>query len=275
MNEALAGSASGWEAQLKLGFRHNGVKTVLARRSHRGPLMVQRPFYPEGELCHVYLLHPPGGIVAGDRLAIDVHAADKAEALLTTPAAGKFYRSAGLFADQTVTLKIDDGASLEWLPQETIIYEGARLNSGIDIELAGDARFIAWEILALGRPAAGEGFDVGEAFLRWRITRDAKPVYLETMRLGSESFAACWGLNKHSVCGTLFACSAGADQRNAVREIIGDAPGRGVTLIDDLLICRAVENGTEPIRRFFEQVRAAIRAVIIRRENHTPRIWTT
>lgn len=266
---------SGWEARLKLGFSHNGFKTLLSERIHQGPLTVQRPFYPEGPVCHVYLLHPPGGIVAGDRLYIDVHAAAGAQALLTTPAAGKFYRSAGLLARQNVTLKIESNAALEWLPQETIVYEGANLDSGINIELARGARLIAWEILAFGRPAAGEGFNVGEALLRWRITREAKPLYLETMRLDAEAFAAPWGLNGHSVCGTLFACSATAKQRDKVREIIGDSTGRGVTLIDDLLICRAVDHKTEPLRRFFERVRDAIRGDIVQRESHSPRIWAT
>lgn len=266
---------AGWEAELRLGFSHNGIKTLLSERRHRGPLTVQRPFYPEGGLCHVYLLHPPGGIVAGDRLHIDVHAAANAEALLTTPAAGKFYRSGGLQARQSVALKIDDGAVMEWLPQETIVYEGARLASTVAIDLTGDARFLAWEILALGRPAAGEGFSAGEAQLNWRILRDNKPIFLETMRLDAEAFAARWGLNRHSVCATLFACPATAKQLETVREIIGDAPGRGVTLIDDLLICRACDHKTEAVRRFFETVRAALRGTIVRRENHSPRIWAT
>lgn len=266
---------SGWEARLKLGFRHNGVKTLLTERSHHGPLTVQRPFYPEGPVCHVYVLHPPGGIVAGDSLSIDVHAEINTEALVTTPAAGKFYRSAGLLARQNVTLKIEAGAALEWVPQETIVYEGAKLDSGVNIELVDDARFIAWEILALGRPAADEGFALGEALLRWRIVRNTKPLFMETMHLDAEAFAARWGLKRQSVCGTLFACSATKAHRDKVRELIGDEPGRGVTLIDDLLICRAVDNKTEPLRRFFERVRAAIRVDIVRRENHTPRIWAT
>lgn len=277
MTSGVAGGSavSGWEARLKLGFSHNGVKTLLSERSHHGPLTVQRPFYPEGGVCHVYLLHPPGGIVAGDRLSIDVHVAAGSEALLTTPAAGKFYRSAGLLARQNVNLKIESGAALEWLPQESIVYEGAKLDSGIHIELEQDARLIAWEILAFGRPAAGEGFNVGEALLRWRITRDERPLYLEAMGLDAEAFAARWGLNGHSVCGTLFACSATTKQRDKVREMIGDAGGRGVTLIDDLLICRAVDHKTEPLRQFFEQVRNAIRADIVKREKYTPRIWAT
>ncbi len=242
---------------------------------HKGPVTVQRPFYPEGGICHVYILHPPGGIVGGDQLKIDVHAATKTAVLITTPAAGKFYRSTDKQAHQSVSLKIDQGAVLEWLPQETIIYEGARLQSHVNIELATNARFIGWEIIALGRPAADEGFECGEALLNWRIFRNAKPIYLETMRLDAEAFIARWGLNRRSTCGTLFACSASTANLQTVRDLIGDQPGRGVTLIDDLLICRASDNTTEPVRDFFESVRAVLRSDIVQREHYVPRIWAT
>ncbi len=266
---------NGWEAELHLGFVRRKAKTFLEQRKHRGPLTVQRPFYPEGGLCHVYLLHPPGGIVAGDRLLIDVHAACNAEALVTTPAAGKFYRSTGELATQTVSLKVDKGAVLEWLPQETIIYQGARLQSKVNIELAGDVRFIAWEILALGRPASGEGFECGEALLNWRIFRNGKPLFLEKIRLDAEAYTANWGLNNHSTCGTLFACSATKEHLTSIRNLIDEKKGLGVTLIDDLLICRASDDKTEPVRKFFENVRDVIRNDIVQRQSFAPRIWAT
>ncbi len=115
---------SGWQAELHLGFSRKADKTLLSSRKHRGPLTVQRPFYPEGGLCHVYILHPPGGIVAGDKLLIDIAAGQDSQALVTTPAAGKFYRSEGKLARQNVVLKVADQAVLEWLPQETIFIRG-------------------------------------------------------------------------------------------------------------------------------------------------------
>lgn len=266
---------NGWQAELQLGFVRRNAKTFLDKRLHNGPLTVQRPLYPEGGLCHVYLLHPPGGIVAGDRLLIDVHAACNAEALVTTPAAGKFYRSTGELATQTVSLKVDEGAVLEWLPQETIVYQGARLESKVIIELADDARFIAWEIIALGRPASGEGFECGEALLNWQIFRNGKPLFLEKIRLDAEAFKANWGLNNRSTCGTLFACSATKAHLTKVRNLIGENKGLGVTLIEDLLICRASDDKTEPVRHFFENVRALIRGDIVSRKSYSPRIWAT
>ncbi|MBM4202088.1 MAG: urease accessory protein UreD, partial [Gammaproteobacteria bacterium] len=145
-------ATAGWNAELELRFAPGHGKTVIAHRRHVGPLLVQRPFYPEGPVCHVYLLHPPGGVVAGDTLGIDVDAANGSAGLVTTPAAGKFYRSASGLARQSVSLRVADGASLEWLPQETIVYQGARVRSRITIELEAGARFVGWDVVALGRP---------------------------------------------------------------------------------------------------------------------------
>lgn len=275
MDNILNSGETGWKAELKLGFTHSANKTILAQRSHKGPLTVQRPFYPEGGLCHVYLLHPPGGIVAGDQLLIDIEIDKNAQALITTPGAGKFYRSSGKQALQTVSLKIKQGASLEWLPQETIVFEGARLVSDIRVNLSENARFIGWEILVLGRPAANERFKQGEALLNWRIFRDGMPLFLEKMQLDSDAFLARWGLNGCSSCGTLFAIGANTANLEAVRKLIADTPRQGVTIIDDLLICRASADKSNTVRDFFEKVRTLIRKDIVRQEPYTPRIWAT
>ncbi len=265
----------GWKAKLQLGFVKGDNKTILAKRKHYGPLTVQRPFYPEGDLCHVYLLHPPGGVVAGDQLLIDVQVDNEASALITTPGAGKIYRSAGKQAVQKVSLTIREDAVLEWLPQETIVFEGARLLSDVQLELATNARFIAWEIMVLGRPAAGEGFQQGEAFLNWKIFRNGKPLFLEKIHLDKDAFLARWGLNGCSCCGSLFAVGASNANLEAVRELIGDASQQGVTLIEDLLICRASADKSAAIRNFFENVRSIIRKDIVRQEPYRPRIWAT
>jgi len=267
---------AGWEAKLQLGFRHSGARTVLAHRSHRGPLTVQRPFYPEGEVCHVYLLHPPGGVVAGDRLAIAVSAATSSHALLTTPAASKFYRSdTGQQALQTVALTLAADAALEWLPQETIVYEGARMRSSMHISMASGARLLAWEILVLGRPAADEGFARGEAQLDWRIRLDGVPIFLETLRLDAAAFAARWGLGGQSSCGTLFAYPASETALQKVQALIGAQPGRGVTRMGQLLVCRAIDARADRLREFFGEVWALIRGDLLGREASSPRIWAT
>ncbi|MGZ5053191.1 MAG: urease accessory protein UreD, partial [Methylobacter sp.] len=201
----------GWQAKLELGFEHKRDKTLLAHRRHQGPLTVQRPFYPEGGVCHVYILHPPGGIVGGDRLDLCINAELHSHALITTPAAGKFYRSGGEQAVQTVSIKVEKDAALEWLPQETIIYQGAQLKSTVNVELSVGARFIGWEILSLGRPACGESFDNGLADMSWQIYCQGQPLFLERLYLDAKAFTARWGLQGLSACGTLFASPANAE----------------------------------------------------------------
>lgn len=267
--------SAGWKAELQLRFAFGHGKTVIAHRRHIGPLLVQRPFYPEGPICHVYLLHPPGGVVAGDTLGIDIEAANGSAALVTTPAAGKFYRSAGGLARQSLSLRVADGASLEWLPQETIFYQGARVRSRVAIELAAGARFLGWDVVALGRPAAGEGFASGDVELNVRIQRGPQPCYLERSVLNPEALTAPWGLNGHPAFGTLFATPSTAAHLEAVRALIGDQPERGVTRIGDLLICRGRDMRADRLRAFFQQVWARVRHDVIGQRACAPRIWAT
>lgn len=264
-----------WRARLNLGFVATAAKTVLKSRSHVGPLAVQRPFYPEGEVCHVYILHPPGGIVGGDEIAIHVTADMGSHALITTPAAGKFYRSDGRVAKQMVSLKIASGAIVEWLPQETIVFEDAKLISRNHIDLADDAKFLAWEVLAFGRPAAGEGFAAGLAQLQWRISRTGKPLLNEKLLIDAEAFIANWGLSGHSCCGSLLAYPAGKQELEIVRQIIGEQTSRSVTLIDGLLICRGMDQRADSMSAFFKQVWQALREPLLQRKAVSPRIWAT
>ncbi len=276
VNQALAHTAArGWQAQLQLGFAQSAGKTLLVKREHVGPLTVQRPFYPEGGVCHVYILHPPGGIVGGDDLTIGAKAATHTHALITTPAAGKFYRSSGVQAVQTVQINIASGAAIEWLPQETIIYEGAQLKSSVKVDLATDARFIGWEILSLGRPACAENFDYGLADLNWQIFCEGRPLLLERLYLDAKAFSARWGLQSYSACGTLFATPVGEKGFSAVQELIGDSECRGVTRIENLLVCRALDTRSDRLRGFFEQVWAIVRPEALQRKACAPRIWAT
>ena len=122
----------GWHAELELGFVQREARTVLSHRHHQGPLRVQRPFYPEGGVCHVYIVHPPGGVVGGDRLELRVACGEGTHVLLTTPAAGKFYRSGERPQRQRISFDLH-GSTLEWLPQETIYYPGATVRQQLEI----------------------------------------------------------------------------------------------------------------------------------------------
>ena len=148
-----------WHAELHLGFARNGEGTVLRENRHRGPLRVQKALYPEGDaVCQAILLHPPSGIAGGDQLAISVEVGAGARAQLTTPGAGKWYRSGGAEASQRIDFTVAAGATLEWLPQETIVFDGARARMETRVSLAADSRYIGWDILCLGRAGGWRAF---------------------------------------------------------------------------------------------------------------------
>ncbi|OYX31228.1 MAG: hypothetical protein B7Z03_04500 [Hydrogenophilales bacterium 32-62-9] len=176
--------APAWQARLALDFQRRDAATILARREHFGPLRVQKALYPEGEgVCHVIVLHPPSGIAGGDDLHIGVKVDAGAHALLTTPGAGKWYRSAGPWAKQRLDFAVGADATLEWLPQENIVFDAARADMQSRIELDAAARFIGMDVLCLGRRASGETFAHGALQLDTRVQRGGQPIWLERGRL--------------------------------------------------------------------------------------------
>ena len=272
---------AGWVAELELGFRARGVQTILAQRRHVGPLQVQRPFYPDGErACHVYILHPPGGVVGGDLLAIRADVERGAHALLTTPAAGKLYRSAGASAQLSQELKIADGAWLEWLPQETIAFDGARAASATRVTLTGTAGFIGWEILCLGRPAAGETYTHGAFVQRFEIWRDGAPLWWERNALtgGAPALHAPWGLAGRSVVATLVAVGRAPSALPALRELLNAPQDDGefaVSQLRDVLVCRYLGNSAEQARTGFIAAWRLLRPALWGIAASPPRIWST
>ena len=139
----LPQNKKGWQASLDLQFQFLGGKTTLASRRHVGPLTVQRPFYPEEETCHLYLLHPPGGIVGGDELTISATMDPGCHTLITMPGASKFYRSSGAQARLQQTLTLAENSTLEWLPQDAIFFPGANAALSTAFHLAASSTLLA------------------------------------------------------------------------------------------------------------------------------------
>ncbi|MGH8584542.1 MAG: urease accessory protein UreD [Gammaproteobacteria bacterium] len=269
---------AGWEARIELGFERRHGRTVMARR-HYGPLAVQKPFYPEGEVCHTYLLHPPGGIVGGDRLTIEATVGGGSRALLTTPAAAKIYRSARDPSVQQYHLRIAAGGALEWLPQETILFAHCRTLTATRVEVERGAAFIGWEILCVGRPASDERFDAGSCRQRIEVWREGTPLLIERAHLegGSSLLSACWGLMGRTVLGTLVAVPANPTLLEAVRAAVLPAPEDlfSATLLGEVLLCRCLAEHGETARRCFTSVWSAVRPHLLGRPACYPRIWST
>jgi urease accessory protein len=277
-----------WAAGLTLGFeaRDEGAArpvTRLVRRRHHGPLRVQRPFYPEGRdgCCHVYLLHPPGGLVSGDQLRIDVAVAEAGHALLTTPAAAKLYKadSHGVAWSQQTRLRVARDAVLEYLPQETIAFDGSRGSQSTHIELAANARTLGWEVLALGRPASNLPFVTGALEQRFQLTLDGRPLWLERQRLdpGHRRFHGPWGQGGATVQATLWAVGL-ADEAEAVETLRQQLPGHSrwaVTRRRGVLLLRYLGQDRNEAWRLCESAWHLLRPRLTGRSAHTPRIWLT
>jgi urease accessory protein len=273
--------ASGWQARLELGFEFDHARTRLAHRLHRGPLMVQRAFYPEGPTCHVYVIHPPGGVVSGDELILQVDVGRQAHALLTTPAAGKFYRRQGSrVASLTQSLRVDAG-TLEWLPQENIYYPDAHAALSTVVRLQGDARFVGWEIGCFGLPASGQELGQGSVRLRFELWHNDAPVLLERVTIDSDALHARWGLSGYVATGTLMAYPAGAPHLERARSIAAQLSANdpeqalACTLVDNTLCCRGYAARADRLKHSFIELWSALRVELIGRTAMPPRIWKT
>lgn len=267
-----------WHARLSLGFTDDRGTTRLTERSHVGPLRVQKPLYPEQpSVCHAIVVHPPGGVVGGDQLAINCGVGDSAHALVTTPGAAKWYRANGHVSRQDMTIHVGAGASLEWLPQETIFYKGADVALDTMVDLAADASFITSDILCFGRTASGESFDHGRVSQRVQVRRAGRLVWFEQGALigGDGGFAGPLGLNGHTVCATLLAVGrpAGAACVQALREAASDH--FGVTQMKSVLVARYIGDSSQDARRLMQRAWQVLRPALLERDAVTPRIWQT
>jgi urease accessory protein len=232
-------------------------------------------------VCHVIVLHPPSGIAGGDTLDIDVNVGAGAHALLTTPGAGKWYRSAGAWAKQRLNLHVASGATLEWLPQETLIFDAARADMQSRIELEPGARFIGLDIVCLGRRASQENFTRGALHLDTRVSRGGQPVWLERGRIegGSALLHSPAGLAGYSVSGTLLAAAPDITPAllGACRALPLAESGAqsGLTLLPDLLLARYLGHSSEAARHWFFALWQLLRPALIGRAAQMPRIWST
>ena len=276
-----AESAGGWAARLELGYEHEDGATRLARRRHVGPLLVQKPFYPEGrDVCHSLLLHPPGGVAGGDQLDVAVTVGAAARALVTTPGATKWYRSAGPIAQQRTTLAIGAGASLEWLPQENIVFDRARARMNVRVDLAQGGCYIGWDITRLGRTASGESFGAGELRSCTEVQRAGRRLWGDYARIegGAALLRSPSGLAGRPVVGTLLVAGPDIERGllDACRAIapVGDAQV-GVTAVPGVLAARYLGSSAEAARSYFVALWRLARPALLGREASLPRIWST
>ncbi|WP_295481488.1 urease accessory protein UreD [uncultured Pseudomonas sp.] len=263
----------GWSAFLQLRFVQRETVTRLGARKHFGPLLVQRPFYPEGAPCHVYILHPPGGIVAGDRLELDIQLEPGSHALLTMPGASKFYRSIGPTAQVAQHFHLQAGSTLEWLPQDSILFDGARVRLESRFTLEPGARLLAWETLCLGRPAMNERFDHGALDSCLRIDLPDDPGLHERLRIEGGRLEKLGG---HPLVATFCAAPANTHLLDQVRQLLEELNiPAGATLLGPLLVIRLLDHDNQHLQRTLQRLWHVLRPAVLGLAPCPPRIWAT
>jgi urease accessory protein len=274
-----------WHAHLSLTYRREAERTVVLDR-HSGPLRVLASLYPEGpRVCHNVVVHPPGGIVGGDVLETELTLGAQAHALITTPGAARFYRSAGTAARQSVLARVADGARLEWLPLQTTCHRGALAQSRLRFELAPGAEMIGWDVLALGLPASGEAFDRG----RYEQQIELPGVWLERGVIDGQDtrlLDSLLGWAGHRVMATMW-LAAGTRLATARRDALLDAArdaaahhplnaSTGATSPhDELVLLRVLAPRVESVMDLLCTTWARWRELAWRLPGRAPRVWST
>ena len=275
----------GWTGHLQLDYRLKDGRTTALDR-HEGPLRVLQRLYPEGDaVCHHVLVHPPGGVVGGDELALDMTLAAGSHAVITTPGATRFYRSAGPLAQQSVQATLADGARLEWLPLESIAYPGCAALNRLQFDLSPSAQMIGWDVLALGLPAAGRHFERGHFTQHLALPG----VWLERGRIdGADRLLreSPLGLAGHSVLATLWLASGAAlgrvptetliDSARALMDTSALAASAGVSAPHArVIVLRALAHQVEPAMALLRAVWAEWRSLQWGLTPCPPRVWQT
>ncbi|MBB2493422.1 urease accessory protein UreD [Aquipseudomonas ullengensis] len=266
-----------WHAELELAYARQQDWTRPVLRRHLGPLRVQKHLHAEGpQVCQHIIVHPPGGIAGGDTLHISATVGDNAWAQLTSPGAAKWYRAAGP-AQQRVELRVAPGATLEWLPQETIVYAGAQAELQTTIELHGDARLLYWDMVALGRPACDERFASGHFQSHLDIRRDGQLLWHERQRIAGDDglLDSPIGLAGQPVFATLLVTGdVSAELLERCRELPSRVRGN-LSQLPGLLVARCLASEALHARAWLIELWRLLRPELLGRDAVPPRIWST
>lgn len=273
-----------WRAALRLDYTREGGRSV-ARFAHEGPLRILQSMYPEGDaVCHNVLVHPPGGLVGGDTLRVDVGAGSGSHGLVTTPGASRFYRSEGEVALQDVAIRAEAGARLEWLPLEALYYSGCRAENRLVLDLAPGAELLGWDVAALGLPQAGQPFAAGDVLQHLEL----RGAWLERGRIAAADARLMdgpLGLAGRRCLASLFFAAGEAWPRErrdallaAAREVLQAHPlaaTAGATAPDPrVVVVRVLAPLVEPAMQLLKAVRRAWRPLAWGLQGADPRGWS-
>jgi urease accessory protein len=258
----------------ELVLRATGEATRTAHLYQAAPLRWLFPDADPDDPKTGALVNVAGGLAGGDRLEVALRLDPASTFTATTPAAEKIYRSLGAETEIACTLDVMEDAYCEWLPQETIVFDGGRLSRRFDIALASGARLLAAEMLVLGRAARGERLVHGRVFDRWRIRRDGRLLWADALRLHDPvgDAASRFTLGGAGAVATLLIASPDAA---ALRDIARDQAGGAASLVaPGLLLVRWLGEADE-VRAGLSGAIMALRAAAFGHPARLPRLWRT
>ena len=266
----------------EIGFRNDAGETRLAHLFHSDPLRVVFPNTPRGDIPVGTLVTTSGGLVGGDRLNISVEIRLEARALVLGQAAEKIYRSNGADSSITVRLTVGENGWLEWLPQETILFDGARLRRLTAVEVAPGARLLAGEMLVFGRTAMGEAVTHGFVRDAWDVTRGGRLIWADALQLDealADDLAATAGFGgARAFASMIYVGDDAADRLATVRGLLDGLqtqPGvrAGVSCLGEVLVVRWLAGEALPLRNAFGACWAAFRHAVGGLPATLPRLW--
>lgn len=270
---------SGWAASLAMGFERRSDARTVVRHQHRGPLRIQKALYPEGrERCHVVIVHPPGGVASGDCLTLSAQVGPHAHAVVTTPAAAKWYGAvAERAASQTVALTVT--GRLEWLPAETIVFNHAVVSSQIAVQVDPTGSMIGWDLIVFGRQASLEQFVSGRFDQTLQVRLGDELLWTDRISLRGDDplFESPVGLRGHRSLATVWVvlpsdCLVDEALIDSVREVV--PPIAWTALHERLLVGRALADPLT-LRTEIERAWSWLRPRLWRLPADRPRLWST
>jgi urease accessory protein len=259
----------------RLRFARRGPATVIRECYQEAGYRVRMPRVGPGLPIEAVIINTAGGVTGGDRFALSVTAEEHTSAVVTSQAAEKVYRSSGGAATIDTRIKLDQGASLDWLPQETILFDGGRLRRSLDVEMAADARFLAVESVVFGRLARGEAVEEGFLFDRWRIRRGGRLVYAEGLKLDGAIARALGspaaGAGAVATASILLVSADAAERCDPVRACLAGegaaAVEAGASAFEGMLAIRLLSPDPFALRRRLVDVLTLLRGPL-------PRVWS-
>jgi urease accessory protein len=273
-----------WPAELRLRFARNKMRTALVENRHSGPLLVQKAIYPEGgQICHAVIIHPPGGIAGGDELSVEIDLEANSHAVVTTPAAAKWYKAPRQRCRQQTAIRLAKGSTLDWLPQENIFFNATHAVSTFTLQIEPGATAIGWEMGVLGRQESGEQWRQGSLrFVTSIEGREGQPLWVERLLLDASNSLrdAGQGLHGFNAFGTLWAIGSGCTAAVA-EDLAPDLPfetylrAAVTTLPDEILLVRGLAHDVERLRQMMMDCWMRLRPQVHGLPSHRLRLWAT